>query len=143
MHTDLGKPWGRSVCHWMCSHTHFEPGDTGEARRHGELALQFAVENKERHMRGLSRAWIGRVLVTTDPTQIDVAGQHIQEGINLLEELGIVAFSGWGYLWLGEVYAEAGRPEEALAPLKKAETMFRQMGMDYWLGKAQTALARL
>ena len=79
----------------------------------------------------------------TDPTQIEVAEQQILQGINLLEELGIVAFSGWGYLWLGEVYTEAGRPEEALAPLKKAEAMFRQMGMDYWLGKAQTALARL
>jgi ribosomal protein L40E len=27
--------------------------------------------------------------------------------------------------------------------LKKAETMFREMGMDYWLAKAQQALARL
>jgi tetratricopeptide (TPR) repeat protein len=143
MHTDLGIPWWRSMCHLYCSLTHFELGDTGEARRHGELALQFSVENKERQMQGLSRAWLGRVVVKTDPTQIDVAEQHIQEGINLLEELGTVAFSGLGYLWLGEVYAGAGRTEEALAPLKKAETMFRQMGMDYWLGKAQTALARL
>jgi len=28
-------------------------------------------------------------------------------------------------------------------PLRKAESMFQQMGMDYWLGKAQEALARL
>ena len=48
-----------------------------------------------------------------------------------------------GYLWLGEVYAESGRREEALENLKKAEGMFREMGMDYWLGKAQEALARL
>jgi class 3 adenylate cyclase len=27
--------------------------------------------------------------------------------------------------------------------LKKAEGMFRYMGMDYWLGKAQETLARL
>ncbi len=30
-----------------------------------------------------------------------------------------------------------------LENLKKAETMFREMGMDYWLGKAQEVLARL
>jgi len=29
------------------------------------------------------------------------------------------------------------------ANLKKVETMFREMGMDYWLDKAQKALARL
>ncbi len=33
--------------------------------------------------------------------------------------------------------------EEALQNLQKAETMFQEMGMDYWLGKAQEALARL
>ncbi len=71
MHTDLGIPWWRSVCHCFCSLAHFELGDTGEARRHGELALQFSVDNKERHMQGLSRAWLGRVLVTMDPTQIE------------------------------------------------------------------------
>jgi len=32
-----------------------------------------------------------------------------------------------------------GRPEN----LKKAEAMFQHMGMDYWLAKAQEALARL
>ena len=32
---------------------------------------------------------------------------------------------------------------EALENLKKAETMFREMGMDHWLAKAQKALARL
>jgi tetratricopeptide (TPR) repeat protein len=143
MHTDLGVPWWRSLCHWFCSLTHFELGDTGEARRHGELALQFSLENKERQMQGAAMAWLGRVNAKTDPTQIETVVQQILQGINLLEELGIVAESCWGYLWLGEVYAEAGRPEEALAPLKKAEAMFREMGMDYWLGKAQTALARL
>jgi hypothetical protein len=51
--------------------------------------------------------------------------------------------SGWGYFWLGEVYAESGRKEEALMNLKKAETMFREMGMDYSLDKALKALARL
>jgi hypothetical protein len=69
--------------------------------------------------------------------------RHILQGISILEELGILALSCLGHLWLGEVYAESGRREDALANLKKAETMFQQMGMDYWLGKAQDALTRL
>ena len=92
---------------------------------------------------GLSRIWLGRVVAKTDPTQIEAAEQHILQGISLLEELGIAAFYCLGYLWLGEVYAESGRREEALENLKKAEAMFQEMGMDYWLGKAQEALARL
>ena len=82
-------------------------------------------------------------MAKADPGQIEAAEGHIRQGISLLEELGILPWSGWGYIWLGEVYAESGRKEEALINLKKAETLFREMGMDYWLGKAQEALALL
>ena len=60
-----------------------------------------------------------------------------------MKNLGLPYLFWLGYLWLGEVYAESGRREEALENLKKAEGMFQEMGMDYWLGKAQEALARL
>jgi hypothetical protein len=42
-----------------------------------------------------------------------------------------------------KVYAYDGRQVEALEGLKKTQGMFQDMGMDYWLGKAQEALARL
>ncbi len=71
------------------------------------------------------------------------AEQQILQGINLLEKLGIACEVCFGYLWLGEIYAESGRRGEALENLKKAEGMFQEMGMDYWLVKAQEALARL
>jgi hypothetical protein len=31
----------------------------------------------------------------------------------------------------------------SIVQVMTAETMFQEMGMDYWLGKAQEALARL
>jgi class 3 adenylate cyclase/tetratricopeptide (TPR) repeat protein len=143
MHTDLGMPFWRSLCHWLCSVAHFEAGNTEEARTHAEQALQFSLKNNERQMEGGMRAWLGRIVVKMDSKQIEAAEQHVLQGISLLEERGIRSQAGWGYLWLGEVYAESGRKEETLENLKKAETMFQEMGMDYWLGKAQEALARL
>ena len=92
MHTDLGMPFWRSMCHWFCSHAHFELGDMEEARTHAELALQFSLENNERQMQGLSRVWLGRVIAKTDPTQIEAAEQQILQGISLLEELGIAIY---------------------------------------------------
>jgi class 3 adenylate cyclase/tetratricopeptide (TPR) repeat protein len=142
-HTDIGIPFWRSACHWLCSLAHFEHGEMGEARTHAEQALQCSLENNERLGEGCTRAWLGRVVAKMDTTQIEAAEQHILRGISLLEELGIRSQVGWGYLWLGEVYAESGRREEALENLKKAEAMFQDMGMDYWLGKAQQALAKL
>ena len=60
----------------------------------------------------------------------------------MLKETGARPSLYLGHLWLGEVYTEAGRREEALENLTKAETMFRQMGMDYWQAKAQEVLAK-
>jgi len=53
------------------------------------------------------------------------------------------SFSAQGYLFLGELYADKGQKEKALENLKKAERMFRDMGMDYWVAKTQEVLGRL
>jgi tetratricopeptide (TPR) repeat protein len=45
-----------------------------------------------------------------------------------------------GYLYLGELYADMGQREKALETLKKAEGMFQEMGMDYWLHRTQEVL---
>jgi len=44
---------------------------------------------------------------------------------------------------LGELYEGTGQNEKALENLKKAEGMFQEMGMDYWLGKTHEVLGRL
>jgi class 3 adenylate cyclase/tetratricopeptide (TPR) repeat protein len=143
MLTDFGIPLLRSSNHWFCSRAYFELGDMERAKLHTELALQFSLENNEKHFQAISRIWHGRVLARTHPAEINAAEQHILRGINLLEELEMAAWYSLGHLWLGEVYAESGRREEAQENLEKAEAMFREMGMDYWLAKAQEILARL
>ena len=143
MHSDLGLPFARSWCHCCCSLAHFSLGNLEEAKMQAEQALKWSLANNEKRFQGPSRILLGKVLAKIDPGQIEAAEGHIQQGIGLLEELGVQPYSGIGYLWLGEVKAESGRKEEALMNLKKAETLFQEMGMDYWLGQAREALARL
>lgn len=143
MHTDLGMPFWKSVCHWICSYAHSEHGDMEEARSHAELALKFSLENNERHIQALAKFQLGRIIAKIEPIKIEAAEQHILQGISRADELKLPYASSLGNLYLGEVYTESGRREEALQNLKKAEGMFREMGMEYWLGKAQEVLARL
>lgn len=143
MHTDLGMPFWQSSCHWFCSFAHFEVGNMEQARNHAELALHFSLENNEKMIQGFSMVWHGRVVAKTDMTHIDAAEQQIIQGISLLTELGMRAYSCLGHLWLGEVYVDAGRYEAALETLKKAEAMSLEMGMGYWLNKVQGLLAGL
>ena len=139
--TDIGLPFFRSYCHWCCSLAHFGLGNLEEAGVQAEQALRYSLANNEKSIQGMSRIGLGRVLAKTDPGQIEAAVGHIRQGIGLLEELGLLPWSGLGYLWLGEVYAESGHQEEARENLNKAEALFREMGMDYWLAKAQEGLA--
>lgn len=61
----------------------------------------------------------------------------------MLEELNIKPWCSEGYLYLGEFYADTGRREKALGNLKKAEGMFQEMGMDYWVARNKEIMKRL
>jgi class 3 adenylate cyclase/tetratricopeptide (TPR) repeat protein len=141
--TDLGLPFLRSFCHWCCGLAHFSLGNKEEAKKQAEQALKWSLANNEKHFQGRSRILLGKVLAKIDPGQIEPAEGHIRQGISQFEELGTLPWSGWGNFWLGEIYADWGRKEEALIYLKKAETLFREMGMDYWLAKTQESLTKL
>ena len=73
--------------------------------------------------------------------QIAICLQRASEKI--LGEQKMKSWCSQGYLFLGELYADTGQREKALEYLKKAQGMFREMGMDYWLGKTQEVLERV
>ena len=47
------------------------------------------------------------------------------------------------YFFLIELYADAGQKEKAIENLKKAEDEFKDMGMDWWLGRTHAVYADL
>ena len=106
-------------------------------------AVQLGRQNREGLSEWCTRIVYGMVLGKSSPHQFDNAEKEILHGIKIHEQRGSRLGSSAGYFRLGELYANAGRREEALQNLKKAAGMFREMGMDYWLAKAQEALARL
>ena len=84
--------------------------------------------------------WLGRILGRRDPSRRDEAEEDVLRGIKILEKLKSKPFSTLGLLFLGECYLDMGEKEKAVETLKKAESMFQQMGMDYWLNRTQAAL---
>jgi hypothetical protein len=60
-----------------------------------------------------------------------------------LKELKIKSTLSTGFLFLGELYAHAGRKEESLKNLKQAEGLFQEMGINFWLDRTKKILETL
>ena len=95
-----------------------------------------------------AQAWmaLGSIEGKTDPARTDVAAEHIRQGISIAEECKARAFAAQGYLFLGELFTEAGKKEDALENLKKAEAMYLEMKVtprSHWFARTQEALHRL
>ena len=140
---DIGTGLRLSLLYWILSIPLFELGEYEKALASIDEALMFARKNSEKDVEGLSRIWLGRILGKTDPNQFDKAEEAILKGINILEELRLKPNFSQGYLYLGEFYTDIGQKEKAQENLKKAERMFQEMGLDYWLAKTDEVLKGL
>jgi class 3 adenylate cyclase/tetratricopeptide (TPR) repeat protein len=140
---DSGVEMYMSLFHWALGLIHLGLGDAKNAQNLMEKSLELSQKDSEKHSEGLSRIWLGKILSTIDPEQIDKAENSILKGNEVLHELKLKPYYAQGHLFLGELYANAGQKEKAVENLKKAETMFREMGMDYWLERTRKVSAEL
>ncbi len=138
-----GSEWWISFHYLYLSKIYLDLGDPKNSRSFIEEALKLSQKNSEKHLEGASWTWLGRILGKTDPSQSDKAEECIVKGIKILDEMNVKPWCSEGYLCLGELYVDTGKREKALENLKKAEGMFQEMGMDYWLARTQEVIRRL
>jgi class 3 adenylate cyclase/tetratricopeptide (TPR) repeat protein len=122
---------------------HLQLGDLEKARVYAEKALRFSIKYNQMDYEGVINIVLGTIIGRIDSSKIGVAREHIFEGIRISENLKARVISSRGYLALGEVYAVADDTEQALENLVKAEREFKEMGMDYWIGRTHAIYAEL
>jgi hypothetical protein len=84
---------------------------------------------------------VGLVQWKSKKVNTNEAEECIRKGITVVKQFEMKPFEAHGYLYLGELFADAGEREKALENLRRSEEMFNQMGMDYWLMRARKVLA--
>jgi tetratricopeptide (TPR) repeat protein len=120
-----------------------DKGDLMNAQMHSEKALALSENRNERQNEGLALVLLGRILGNTGSSRVGLAEERIHQGLKIFDALKLRPYHAQGYLFLGELHQNQGHKEKAIENLKKAEGMFQQMGMDYWLGKTQNILERV
>ena len=86
---------------------------------------------------------LGRILGKTKLSKTNRAEKYIIKGIKILEKLKLRPFVALGYFFLGELYANTSRKDEALKNCNLALSMYQEMGIEYWPDKIQEVLDRL
>ena len=128
---------------WTKGWIEMEAGHCSQARGHLEESLRLAVANSEQAMEGITKIYLGRAMSKETNPAYHKAEQSITQGMRICEQLEMKPWHAEGRLFLGELYSDMGHKMKALNNLKKAEASFSEMGMDYWLRRAQGLLERL
>jgi class 3 adenylate cyclase/tetratricopeptide (TPR) repeat protein len=121
--------------------THLLAGRRDDAITVARRALDLAHRQKERG----NEAWVlrlfGEIAAHADPPDVESAEEHYRQALARADELGMRPLAVHCHLGLGKLYRRAGDAEKAEEHLTTAATMYREMGMTFWLEKAEAELA--
>jgi class 3 adenylate cyclase/tetratricopeptide (TPR) repeat protein len=115
-------------------------GRMEEAADFAARALDFARQYDERGNQAWALRVLGEVGSRRVPLQSEKAEDAYRQALALAEEFGMRPLVAHCHLGLGKLYRRIGKRQEAQKHLATATSMYREMGMAYWLEKAETEL---
>ena len=86
---------------------------------------------------------LGEIHSQETPPDDGRAEAWYRQAMTLADHLGMRPLVAHCHLGLGTLYRRAGEREQARENLTTATTMYREMGMTYWLEKAETEMQEL
>src|SRR4029453_4898059 len=117
--------------------TYLSSGRIDEAARHVREALALARRLGARGSEASALCLAGDVASAGDSA---AAEGSYRDALMLADNLGMRPLVAQCHLGLGKLYRRTGNREQAQEHLTTATSMYREMGMTYWLEKAETEL---
>jgi tetratricopeptide (TPR) repeat protein len=115
-------------------------GRLDEAEVDACRAYTLATAGGERWEEAMARQLLGDIVVLRNPESGGVASTHYEAALSIATAIGARPLVAHCHLSLGRLYQRTGREERAYEHLTVATTMYREMGMTYWLEKAEAEL---
>jgi DNA-binding NtrC family response regulator/tetratricopeptide (TPR) repeat protein len=112
-------------------------GRLAEASEHARQALDLARDRKQRSFEALALRLLAEVASHRDRFQPGEAEACCRQALALAGELGMRPLVAHCHLGLGKLSRRTGTREQAHEHLTTATTMYREMGMTYWLEQAE------
>jgi class 3 adenylate cyclase/tetratricopeptide (TPR) repeat protein len=104
-------------------------------------ALSASREYGERPYEASALRVLGDIALAGDPGRLDsAAAAHYRDALTIADAGGLRPLLAHCHLGLGKLYRRAGERTKAEEHLSTATTMYREMGMAFWLEKAEAEL---
>ena len=141
--TSMGLMYGHSLWVSLLGEGYLLAGRLQEAQARAEQALSFAETHRERAYEATALRLLGEIHARRDPALSESAEGHYHRALALASELDMRPLVAHCHLGLGKLYRRTGQRPEAQEHLITATTMYREMGMTYWLEQAESEMAAL
>ena len=107
------------------------------AHDHARQAWDLSRVHEERANEASCLRVLGQLCATDDPPDRKAAEGYYRAALALASDIRMRPLLAHCYLGLGKLYLGTDRREEAQKQLAIARTMYRDMGMTYWLREAE------
>ncbi len=117
---------------WL-GEAHLRFGQIEKANELATRALDLARRHQERGNEGWAHALLGAAAELLD---VGRAETHYRDALTMASALGMRPLIAHCHLGLAKLHRRTGKREQAQQHLTTATTMYREMGMTYWLEQA-------
>ena len=114
-----------------------------EAKTTAARALEGARQAGEVAIVARASWLVGAAATALDPPAATEAIEAYRDAAAMAERIGMRPLVAHCHLGLGKLYRRTGKQQDAQRHLTTATTMYREMGMTYWLDKAEAEIRDL
>ena len=136
----LGFTWLRGRRLSMLGEGYLLAGQIDDSRVAAEEALTFSRKRRERGFEAWAVRLLGMIAACSDPPDAGTSEVHYRAALALANELEMRPLVAHCHLGLGKLYCHTQDKVNAQEHLTTATTMYREMGMRFWLDQAETAM---
>ena len=129
-------------CGWLAE-AYRAHGQPEEARALARRALDLAVSDGERGHQGWALRLQAEFAAEMTSPELDTAKTLYEQALTLARELEMRPLQAHCHFGLGKVSQQTGKDMQAQDQLTSAMTMYRDMGMTYWLERVEAEMREL
>jgi class 3 adenylate cyclase/tetratricopeptide (TPR) repeat protein len=141
--TSRQLPFGKAMRMVWEVEAYMLAGKLNEAEALARRVLEVSGESKDRGSEAWLRCLLGDLLALRHPAHLIHAEASYRKALLLARDLGMRPLQAHCHLGLGQIHVQSKNVAAARSELHEANDFYRAMGMDFWVVKAELALAAI